>query len=149
MLASHHRHSLAFFALAASVVCGLGCATPSQTGRPGRCDAGALVATWERPADRLVMDLVADNCAIRGTADNPAFRHTIEGTYDPEARTAIGTIRRTNVASGCVTVMRTTWMLTDPRHLNMAIVGTDGACDLPAGYNEISTLIRQCDCGKR
>lgn len=132
-----------------SLVCWPGCATPNKSQRPAPCDGAALAGSWERPSDGLTMDLFADGCAIRGNADGPAFRHAIQASYDPETHTMVGTIRRTTVASGCVTVMRTTWMLTDPRHLNMAILGTEGACDLPTGYKEVSTLNRQCDCAKR
>ena len=113
------------------------------------CSGSAMAGTWNRAADGLVMELAADGCAIRGTSDNPSYRHTIEGTYNDDARTMIGTIRRTTVSNGCVTVMKTTWVLMDRKHFTMAIVGTDGLCDLAPTYNEVSTFVRECSCDSR
>jgi hypothetical protein len=105
-----------------------------------------MAGTWNRATDGLLMELGASGCAIRGTSDNPSYRHTIEGTYNDDARTMIGTIRRTTVSNGCVTVMKTTWVLMDRQHFTMAIVGTDGLCDLAPTYNEVSTFVRECNC---
>jgi hypothetical protein len=107
------------------------------------CDGSAMAGTWYRALDGLVMILAAKGCVITGSSDNPSFRHTIEGTYDDVARTMIGTIHRTTVANGCVTVMQTTWVLTDPQHFTVAIVGTDGLCDLATTYHEVTTFVRQ------
>ena len=67
----------------------------------------------------------------------------INGTYDDVARTMIGTIKRTTVASGCVTMMNATWVLTDPTHFTFAITSTDGQCDLLTSYHEVSTFVLQ------
>jgi hypothetical protein len=107
------------------------------------CDGSAMAGTWRRASDSLVMILAAKGCAISGTSDNPNYRHAIEGTYDDVARTMIGTIRRTAVSTGCVTLMQATWVLTDLQHFTMAIVGTDGLCNLATTYNEVSTFVRQ------
>jgi hypothetical protein len=107
------------------------------------CDGSAMAGTWYRASDGLVMILAARGCNISGTSDNPYYRHTIAGIYDEVARTMVGTIHRTTVSNACVTVMQTTWVLTDSRHFTMAIVGTDGLCNLAATYNEVSTLVRQ------
>ena len=125
------------------------CAGKTRTASGGICSGAAMVGTWHRATDGLVMELVADGCVIRGTSDNPSYRHTIEGTYNDDARTTIGTIRRTTVSNGCVTVMKTTWVLTDRKHFTMAIVGTDGICDLPPTYSEVSTFVRECNCDSR
>ena len=107
------------------------------------CDGSAMAGTWYRALDGLIMILAADGCAITGTSDNPSYRHIINGTYDDVALTMVGTIKRTTVSSGCVTIMNATWVLTDPTHFAFAITTTDGQCDLLASYHELNTYVRQ------
>jgi len=107
------------------------------------CDGSAMAGTWYRASDGLVMILEAKGCAITGTCDTSYYRHIIEGTYDDVTHTMIGTIRRTAVSNGCVTLMQTTWALTDPQHFTMTIIGTDGLCNLATTYTEVSTFARQ------
>lgn len=98
---------------------------------------------WYRPLDGLIMLLDAKGCAITGTSDNVSYSHTIVGTYDDVARTMIGTIKRTNISSGCITVMNATWVLINPTHVTLTITGTDGRCDLLKTYSEFTTFVRQ------
>jgi hypothetical protein len=107
------------------------------------CDGSAMAGTWYRALDKLVMILGAEGCTITGTSDNPSYRHIITGTYNEAASTMIGTIERTTVSNGCITVMNATWVLTDPTHFTFAITSTDGRCDLLTTYNEVSTFVRQ------
>jgi hypothetical protein len=99
--------------------------------------------TWYRALDGLSMVLVSDGCAITGTADNAYYRHTITGTFNGDTHTTIGQIKRTRVSNGCVTIMTTTWALTDATHFTMTITGTDGACDLLRTYSEQTVFVRQ------
>jgi hypothetical protein len=110
---------------------------------PAVCDGSALDGAWFRSVDGLTMTLVANGCAISGTADLPSLRHTVVGTYDDTTRTMRGTIKRTTVASGCATVMTVTIVLTASTQFLEAVTGTDGLCDLPLTYNEASVWVKQ------
>ena len=109
----------------------------------GGCDGTALNGVWIRASDRLTMILTSDGCAIRGTADNSGYLHTIAGTYDDASRVLRGTIKRTTRSSSCTTLMDVTILLTDATHFTMAITGTDGKCDLLKTYSETSVLVKQ------
>ena len=54
-----------------------------------------------------------------------------------------GSINRTTVANGCLTVMTVMLVLTDPTHFTLAITGTDGRCDLATTYNEATIWVRR------
>jgi hypothetical protein len=107
------------------------------------CDGAALAGAWWRSLDGLTMTLEANGCSIRGTADNPYYHHTVSGTYDEVSRTMQGSINRTTVSSGCLTIMTVTLVLTDSTHFTLAITGTDGRCDLLRTYNEATIWLRQ------
>ncbi|HEX7506114.1 MAG TPA: hypothetical protein VF550_05040 [Polyangia bacterium] len=109
----------------------------------GGCNGTALNGVWIRASDRLTMILTSDGCAIRGTADNSGYLHTIAGTYDDASRVLRGTIKRTTRSSSCTTLMDVTILLTDATHFTMAITGTDGKCDLLKTYSETSVLVKQ------
>ena len=127
----------------------LGMGGSSSTGGAGGsvdvagCDGSALDGVWLRSLDGLTMTLQADGCFIRGTADSPYNHHTVSGTYDPATRTMQGSINRTTVSSGCLTIMAVTLVLTDSTHFTLAITGTDGRCDLATTYNEATIWVRQ------
>jgi hypothetical protein len=107
------------------------------------CDGTALAGVWWRSLDGLTMTLEANACAIRGTADNPYYHHTVSGTYDEVTRTMQGSINRTTVSTGCLTIMTVTLVLTDSTHFTLAITGTDGRCDLLKTYNEATIWSRE------
>jgi hypothetical protein len=88
------------------------------------------------------MILQTDGCSVRGTADNPYYHHTVSGTYNEVTRTMQGSINRTTVSSGCLTIMTVTLVLTDSTHFTLAITGTDGHCDLLTTYNEATIWLR-------
>ncbi len=108
----------------------------------GSCDGSVLNGSWIR-SDMLVITFAATGCSIVGSANTAAFRHTLTGTYNDASRVMPLIVQRTSVATGCVTSMTGTLILTDSTHLTLVVTGTDGACDLPAGYNEATVYTKQ------
>jgi hypothetical protein len=127
----------------------VGCAAAGRVGRTGLagnvagCSGAEVNGVWWRALDSLTMPLTADGCFIRGWVDNPSYHHTVSGTYDEATRTMQGSINRTTVANGCLTVMTVMLVLTDPTHFTLAITGTDGRCDLATTYNEATIWVRR------
>jgi hypothetical protein len=107
------------------------------------CDGSAMDGTWNRTLDGLSMILASTGCTITGSADTSYYRHAITGTYDSVARTMIGKIQRTNISTGCTTIMMATWVLTNPTHFTMTITSTDGACDLLPTYSEQTVFVHK------
>lgn len=101
----------------------------------------AMSGTFGR-SDGLTISLRSNGCQISAVAENDTFFHDWKSTLDHATRVMNVSIRRFNKRTGCQTVMSGEVFVRDARSFTVAIHGSDGRCDLPAGFSESSLFHR-------
>ena len=93
---------------------------------------------WKRPGG-LIVNLTQNqnSCTFSGTVTNsPTIFHKVTGVFY-DNRTADVVVSRTNLSTGCQTLMYGTLTFLSLPNLYRAIVyQTDGKCELPENYTE-------------
>ena len=87
---------------------------------------------WQR-SDGVVYHINQTGCVVRGSVVT-AFDNEL--TANVTGNEALGSVTRTNLSNGCRTVMTARLTYRPDGNIEMAILGTDGACDLLTTYSE-------------
>jgi hypothetical protein len=91
---------------------------------------------WKR-ANGLIVNYTQKGCTFEGTVTNtPTIFHKLTGVFY-DNRTADVVISRTNLSTGCQTLLYATLtFLSVPNLYRWVIYGTDGKCELSEDYTE-------------
>jgi hypothetical protein len=93
-----------------------------------------LGGSWQRVADRIVMEIKQTGCVLTGVLRSPGFNHALSGEFrDGRFQT---TLARTNVQDGCTTNLYSYISVESPRRFFFTAYGSDGQCDLPVNFQE-------------
>ena len=105
--------------------------------------ANVLSGTWYRAVDGLQPTYWLNGSNLTSVIDVGSFRHRLFGTFDAASGNANVTVRRTNVANGCETLMTGVLTLKAPDLFSLYISGTDGRCtDISQWYTERFDYVR-------
>ncbi|MBF0207413.1 MAG: hypothetical protein HQK53_11040 [Oligoflexia bacterium] len=100
-----------------------------------------LIGQWRANVDGMLLVVNYDNNrSFNGTLSHGGFYHFFQGDYNGP-NFAMGTIKRTNLVTGCVTIMYTTFSIS-LYQVVAQINGTDGRCDLGSGFSSTVTYTR-------
>jgi hypothetical protein len=92
--------------------------------------------TWERN-DGVAFSLTQNGCVVSGWgAHATGERWSNRLVANITGTTGIGSIDRTDSVTGCRTIMNVRMTHRTDGQIEIAVMGTDGACELSATYSE-------------
>jgi hypothetical protein len=111
----------------------------TEVSNPNQCPS--ITGSFFRPGDNMIIFWEQEGCNIRSNAPSPGFDHAIKAQWAGNYFSY--TVTRRNTQNGCTTQMYGRLFKINNSLIRTEIYGSDGRCDLPTGFTEVSMWQRR------